>query len=1515
MDTITVNGQIPQDTSVITVKANGDTLLKYTMPEAEYMYGCSATAIGMLLGYYDLYGYTLDGAFYDMSNVIEGTISVDSRGTGDGNIYDMADDSVLAKFIASESFVERFYETNPEDELPYTFVDGDPAKGLNISVFDCLADWLGTGQHYRGGDDLSTAYYYMTLNEVSQSTYNSTEGELKVPIKYIDFKYGLNEYVKTRGLILDGKKTASIEKNDFSFERYCEEIDAGRPILISVRSEKLGGHMVIGYGYNKETRELIFDDTYETDRRIAWDGTFEYAGASDWKLSGFSTVVFDVSSMTPGENPDPDPGSGYVPGEWTSDMEEALAYAKEHNVPILVYFGNVETCGYCRKLNDEVFSSAEFGEYTQSGAIVLVKNPENSNLDYGGAIPTCFILDANGKELGKKVGYSNAQDWLEWFMGLVDLPEDDPSKTCNLKVAASVLAATKGASQNDKNYKDNTNLYLSAKVVNDGSDNIESAFTVTVSVDGKVIKTLNVSGLNAGEAYEIKDLDLGIFAKGDHTVVIVADAGKVIDESNENDNTATQKFTVESMADEPTVSDIIDVTGKSELLGLQIVDGGEARVSAGGMVGSTTVSSGGKLTVGVNGVAATTTVLTGGLIQVAGGNALTTVLKGGSARVESGVLNGITIQDGGTASATNKGVVSQAIVKENSLLALGSGAVSRDVQILSGGKLEAAAGTSITDISIAAGASASVAGTLAGSISTAGNLTLSVNSKLDKNAEFKIDITQKIANVKEFSVSGLAAFKDSAALYIVVSPDQNSGKYYIANDGDKFTGSFTVCNTNGLCAASKLGISGTVSIGGVTASLNVVSGALIFDVAPQELSNNVIVDREVTLTSGQRISPVEIGSNGKLYVNNGARVIDTNILANGTAVIKSGGIAQTTMVRSGGRLEAAGLLSNLTVNNGGNVVLTSGAVLTGSITLEDGANITAAQGSCITISLNKTTAQDLFINDLKLISGNYTLKVTVDKDLAQGTYSLAAGAENFSGKITICAGSNSACSQLTLNTSGVVIDGMSYTAAVSGGILQFTMEKYVSPEELAKIGVNVYSAGKLVSHVDSVDSAVVSSGMKLVANRGGAINSATIQNGGQVHVYSGAVLNNAELQQGGYLGIGKGAAASNTTIAVGGKLTVWGGGVLSGSIVNNKAAITLSSGAAAQDTDILTGGAVHVYSGAAVSQATLRANAYLGIGKGAVANKTTIATGGKLTVWGGGKVNNSLIESKGTITLSSGAVANATDIGVGGAMHIYSGATANLTEVAKSAYLGIGNGAAANNTTIAAGGKLTVWGGGKVNSSLIESQGTIILSSGAAADGATLAKGGTLHVYNGAKAAGIELISGAAMGVGKNGTLKSAAVARGASLTLYSGALLKGENTFAGNITIKGDVDASGAVIKLDLSSRKISDQVIITNIQHVSEASISINVNASQNKGIYWLAKGGSFAGTMDLCIDGTKKGSVSLKSSLSDSGKLYSLERSGNDYLLRISDAAALDQAMAVCDNDFTLTGTDSICKGLLA
>ena len=273
-------------------KSNGDVVLANTMPKAEYMYGCTPTSVGMLLGYYDINGYKGKS----LSNLITGTVALNSRGT-DGNAYDMdAFDTKLGKAIASEGYVARFYGTTPEEELPYTYKGN--TTDLNTDAWDCLADYLGTGQYWRGNSDKSTTESYGTLEHLYKVTQTGTisSGSVTrtIPFRNTSMLYGLDLYVQSRGYKLDQKSTGTYKVDcnggSFTFERYMKEIDAGRPVLISITH-----HSMVGYGYNPKTREIIFDDCYFADRRMTWDGTYYYSDKNR-KLESITTIVFNVSS-------------------------------------------------------------------------------------------------------------------------------------------------------------------------------------------------------------------------------------------------------------------------------------------------------------------------------------------------------------------------------------------------------------------------------------------------------------------------------------------------------------------------------------------------------------------------------------------------------------------------------------------------------------------------------------------------------------------------------------------------------------------------------------------------------------------------------------------------------------------------------------------------------------------------------------------------------------------------------------------------------------------------------------------------------------------------------------------------------------------------------------------------------------------------------------------------------------------------------------------------------------------
>lgn len=111
---------------------------------------------------------------------------------------------------------------------------------------------------------------------------------------------------------------------------------------------------------------------------------------------------------------------------WLTDFEKAKEAAREKNVPILADFAGSDWCGWCIKLDNEVFSQDVFKAYATTNLVLFLADyPRRKQLPaqtfrqnekmaehYGiEGFPTVLLLDASGKELartGYRQGGSNA---------------------------------------------------------------------------------------------------------------------------------------------------------------------------------------------------------------------------------------------------------------------------------------------------------------------------------------------------------------------------------------------------------------------------------------------------------------------------------------------------------------------------------------------------------------------------------------------------------------------------------------------------------------------------------------------------------------------------------------------------------------------------------------------------------------------------------------------------------------------------------------------------------------------------------------------------------------------------------------------------------------------------------------------------------------------------------------------------------------------------------------------------
>ena len=114
-------------------------------------------------------------------------------------------------------------------------------------------------------------------------------------------------------------------------------------------------------------------------------------------------------------------GGSVVAGEgWMTDFEKAKAAAKEQDKHILIDFSGSDWCGWCIKLDDEVFQKAAFKDYAKDNLVLMLADfpsdkskvsaevqKQNDKLakEFGvSGFPTVFVLGPDGKIVGK-TGY------------------------------------------------------------------------------------------------------------------------------------------------------------------------------------------------------------------------------------------------------------------------------------------------------------------------------------------------------------------------------------------------------------------------------------------------------------------------------------------------------------------------------------------------------------------------------------------------------------------------------------------------------------------------------------------------------------------------------------------------------------------------------------------------------------------------------------------------------------------------------------------------------------------------------------------------------------------------------------------------------------------------------------------------------------------------------------------------------------------------------------------------------
>jgi protein disulfide-isomerase len=111
---------------------------------------------------------------------------------------------------------------------------------------------------------------------------------------------------------------------------------------------------------------------------------------------------------------------------WTQSYDDALTTAKAEKKLVLADFTGSDWCHFCVQLKKEVLDTADFKNWAADHVVLLEldypqhkkqsdelkkQNARLKNQFKITGFPTVIIMNADGKEEGRLVGYGGAKDW------------------------------------------------------------------------------------------------------------------------------------------------------------------------------------------------------------------------------------------------------------------------------------------------------------------------------------------------------------------------------------------------------------------------------------------------------------------------------------------------------------------------------------------------------------------------------------------------------------------------------------------------------------------------------------------------------------------------------------------------------------------------------------------------------------------------------------------------------------------------------------------------------------------------------------------------------------------------------------------------------------------------------------------------------------------------------------------------------------------------------------------------
>jgi hypothetical protein len=182
----------------------------------------------------------------------------------------------------------------------------DPWEGnwTEHTYGDCTGDYMKTNQWFSSqgfNTDGSTVYYSYTDGSPLYASDIESYG-----LDIYDGPYGLKQFYESRGYTVTDMYNQKIKGQGsnpdlgFTYDQYCSEIDAGRPVMIHVV-----GHTMVGFGYDTSSNLMYIHDTWDySTYTMTWGGSYaamQHVAVSIVSLESMSGVKNDFGGDGQGD--------------------------------------------------------------------------------------------------------------------------------------------------------------------------------------------------------------------------------------------------------------------------------------------------------------------------------------------------------------------------------------------------------------------------------------------------------------------------------------------------------------------------------------------------------------------------------------------------------------------------------------------------------------------------------------------------------------------------------------------------------------------------------------------------------------------------------------------------------------------------------------------------------------------------------------------------------------------------------------------------------------------------------------------------------------------------------------------------------------------------------------------------------------------------------------------------------------------------------------------------------------